>query len=1628
MELNSRFNIETAGFKQDLDSAKRHVENTMKDIEKSGMDAGDVLSKVGKMAGTAFAAFSAQQFVSQIISVRQEFQKLETSFTTLLGSAEKGRKMFLDVTNYATHTPLLEKDIASAAQTLLGFNTEAEKVMPILKQIGDISMGDSQKFQSLTLAFAQASSTGKLMGQDLLQMINAGFNPLAEISRTTGISIADLKQKMSDGQITVEMLEGAFKSATAEGGKFHGMLEQMSHTMEGSFSNLQGAIQKSMNDAGKMIEKPIVEGANAATDAINYTTEHMEELATIIKYMVAMYGTYKTACLVVAAAQQIQAQAAAGYGLKTVLLRKELKLTQAAQAMLNKTMLANPYVIAALAIGTLCFGLYKLATADSAAEAAQKSLNREFEAAREALEKKNEETERDIALANDESKASDQRTAALDRLIAKYPDIIQKYIDEEGHLQNILELKREIAQVEGKNTLTNLKKETDQYKQYADVVEKAAKNGRGSLTSQEKKILSRAEATFAGEAGAATRVTSDLNDIALFFRNKSAGTATEYGKQQGEQTVAVLKEGITTMTKAQLNQQKRLLQGWQTQLNNSGRNYINVRGKGNLSRTQISQLLGQVDSRLGEETAGEERTRLQKARNQAKRNLDKARKNNNTPASELKKLQETYDAAEKAWDSSPYGKLEKENKKGSKSASDAAKKAVEAATRSQELTDLQKELAQATSRAEQDAIFEAEAAAIKAMGEGTQANIREIQLNYEKEKVAIERGIEDTKQAKEKAERALWEKSQPKDSKDTWESKGRAEVLASNPAAFDLTANQLAMFNQRGVANENTRRQAIEAIENEGLKNLQSILSDAGALEASLKAIRARYAASIDTAKAQGDIIKAASLINQRDTEISAAQAKSRLASLDMTSVFGDLGMMFNGLLKEAVNGLRDYIKSPEFAKLKPTDQKSIMEGLNQLRSRTYGVSDTRQQMSESIIEANNAMHAYTDTVKRNATALNTALENYKQAIIQRDAVDPNSEEFKRLDELAKGYAQSILELTEENRQAATRAKTSNIKMTNSTKSVTSSQSSLTAFMRTAGLTTFAELFSAVDSLRGGVKGLQALNRATKKAKEGEKTATDDMAASAQNASAATDDMAANMNQQAADVAKTAAEGANAAKELAKDAAEGAADAAKESIKQIGDALGKAGFIAQIIAAIIKILDILKDGVGPIVEGILDSIGNAINGILSNIGSGQMFAQIGSGVFNLAGGAIEGVANLFSGGAAGDFLGLGGNKEDDQAAQRDISNMNSLISDIKGIVGDILSEMRETGVTAEKAERLRERALRDLQVSQAATIQAFRDQNSQGASKSSHSNGVYFDRDSYTARGLKETLQKAGFDTSRFNNQATSIIASLTPDEAKAIANDVEMMKHIYSVDSDNSTNAATTIKALADLVDEAQDVEDAFMEALTGISFDDLKNAWNDMLMDLESSTGDAIEKINQNFMETYLNEQLGQEGGIYDRLKEWQKRYQNMVRQAAEAGRKLTSTEFDALRNEYISLQAEARDIRDQAAEITGYDDTSNKEAQGTINGVKSITDDTANEIVGGITAIRLNEEQEKAQLATAIGQLGTINTGISENNTILRDIRELQETNNEYTADVAEYTRKMYTEWNDNIETMTNHIKNL
>lgn len=183
------------------------------------------------------------------IKAGAEMENYTTQFEVLLGSAGAAKDKIQELTEFSKKTPFQFKDLAEAEKLMLSFGLEANKTSKYLKVLGDISLGNKQRFQSLSLAFSQAQSAGKLMGQDLLQMINAGFNPLKEISKTTGESILQLKERMgSAAGISAKELSEAFENATKKGGQFHNGLQRMSSTVTGLSSTFQDQLGAAMRD------------------------------------------------------------------------------------------------------------------------------------------------------------------------------------------------------------------------------------------------------------------------------------------------------------------------------------------------------------------------------------------------------------------------------------------------------------------------------------------------------------------------------------------------------------------------------------------------------------------------------------------------------------------------------------------------------------------------------------------------------------------------------------------------------------------------------------------------------------------------------------------------------------------------------------------------------------------------------------------------------------------------------------------------------------------------------------------------------------------------------------------------------------------------------------------------------------------------------------------------------------------------------------------------------------------------------------------------------------------------------------------------------------------------------------
>ena len=357
-----------------------NIRNTQRSINNASLSMRDLASTGGVVDGQfRKLSSSAMQFVSVLgaiqatkafVSLGMDMETTRAKFEVLLGSAAKANQMVAEIAKFANETPYGSEELQKSAETMLGFGISAEKIMPSLQMLGDIAMGDKQKLQSLTLAFSQASSTGKLMGQDLLQMINAGFNPLNEMSKQTGKSISALKDDMSKGLITAEMLEAAFRGATAEGGQFNGMMAKIGETSQGKLAVLLGDLKGKVTEmaeamlptVNKVLEAGIALVGNFENivAVIGKVLSPVKVLGTGLLTVIRYLRDNKVAAVAFVAAltalkfATVQATLASkGWTIATKLQYYWLLMCEKAQLLLNRAMFKNPVLAVVGVVSTL---------------------------------------------------------------------------------------------------------------------------------------------------------------------------------------------------------------------------------------------------------------------------------------------------------------------------------------------------------------------------------------------------------------------------------------------------------------------------------------------------------------------------------------------------------------------------------------------------------------------------------------------------------------------------------------------------------------------------------------------------------------------------------------------------------------------------------------------------------------------------------------------------------------------------------------------------------------------------------------------------------------------------------------------------------------------------------------------------------------------------------------------------------------------------------------------------------------------------------------------------------------------------------------------------------------------------
>lgn len=234
----------------------------------------------GKLAAIT-GGFTLGKIVKDSTMLAANFEATSIQFEVLLKSKDKADAMLATLKEFAAKSPLTNEQVQKGAKTMMAFGLEAEKVAPIIKRLGDISLGNAERFEHLALVYGQVRAAGRLMGQDLLQFVNAGFNPLQMMAEKMakqlgGLSsqyMPALKKAMEDGQISFAMVEDAIREATEAGGLFAGMTERMGETSLGKLAQLHDKFQQ----LGIAIGNELLPVLNDMVDKVSRILQQLKE-------------------------------------------------------------------------------------------------------------------------------------------------------------------------------------------------------------------------------------------------------------------------------------------------------------------------------------------------------------------------------------------------------------------------------------------------------------------------------------------------------------------------------------------------------------------------------------------------------------------------------------------------------------------------------------------------------------------------------------------------------------------------------------------------------------------------------------------------------------------------------------------------------------------------------------------------------------------------------------------------------------------------------------------------------------------------------------------------------------------------------------------------------------------------------------------------------------------------------------------------------------------------------------------------------------------------------------------------------------------------------------------------------
>lgn len=755
----------------------------------------------------------------------------------------------------------------------------------------------------------------------------------------------------------------------------------------------------------------------------------------------------------------------------------------------------------------------------------------------------------------------------------------------------------------------------------------------------------------------------------------------------------------------------------------------------------------------------------------------------------------------------------------------------------------------------------------------------------------------------------------------------RKEFAEANKEAgtTGLNENGLTDAQQKEIdrANEiavKNRDQALDEMYRSEAQHMADYIKEYGSYQEQRLAIAEEYDRKIDEA---GDEWEKKRLEKEKAGAMAAVEVEAIKQSVDWGSVFGDFGQLFKEQIGPTVEKLRKIAESDEFKRSDIKEREALYELITKLE--TAGAqwdSDIFKKIGDDLTAYQTAMRQYIaaqDDERRAAEALATAKQRLAAAEASGDAF------------ATAAARRSVTVAT--NALAAAGEKTREFGA--QVQDASGALQSTTATMNNM----FTGLVSGISGLKSGnLQGVgEALMGLDKRLNNGK---------------------------------VTSAVGGALAKGLSKLLGNSTIG------KSVAAALGNSGLLGQIISAILSLLDILKDGMGVLVSGVIDTVMGAVSGIIKNMLNGKMYMQIGQSLID----GISGILDAVTFGGFTSWFDTSNAKEVQETIDR-LSERNATLQTAIEDLTDEIKSGRGTKSIAAYSDAYRYQEEANANYLGLAQAQA-------GYHGAHHSWEYYFEGFS------EEQIAKLSRQIGRAWD---GDLWSLTPEEMKLLRSNVDMWERIR--DAGKGGYGDRLVEKLDDYIAQAGKLEELtgqLYEGLTGISFDSMYDSFVDQLMDMEATAEDFADNVSEYFMRAMLSNKVGE---LYaDKLEDWWKKFGEAMKD-----NELSEAERNALSEEYMDYVREAMKLRDDLAAATGYDKAEDKGSSqsGKAGSFAAMSQDQGTKleglfvsVQGHVSNIDTKVENVADKLAMAEGHLAKIEEHTGASAGLLDDIKTLME----------------------------------